>query len=433
MLSVDSSVPAFILFGLVYGLIITRNVRGIRLPIWAIMSIGALLSLVLQLVTFEQALKAINFEIIFFLFGMFVLVSGLESSGLLKYITIKILERARTPNRILAFILLILGLLSAFLINDTIALVATPIVIGLATQMRIRPVPLLITLAFGVTIGSMMTPIGNPQNLLVSLNSGMDNPFLNFMLYLGVPTFACLAVTYLILSKFYKKEFDNSMIPPSLTSENIIENPTLARISLIITLSVIAGFFLIGFIKTIGVDTDINFSYPALVGGLLLLVITKQRKKIFLQINWKIIAFFVSMFVFMAAMWNGKVIDVFASVFPTLTSSDELAAIFAIISTSAGLSQIMSNVPFVAVYLQIMQNLGVSSTDTLLWIALASASTLAGNLTILGAASNIIILEAAEKHKTEAFSFWEFFKIGSIVTVVTMTILGMFLLLYSYV
>jgi len=102
---------------------------------------------------------------------MFILVSGLESSGMLNCMVNRILSFAKTPNHILFFILFVMGLMSAFLINDIIALVATPIVIGLAKSMNIRPAPMLISLAFGITIGSMMTPMGNPQNLLISLHS----------------------------------------------------------------------------------------------------------------------------------------------------------------------------------------------------------------------------------------------------------------------
>lgn len=433
MLTIDSSILTFILFGVVYGLIIARNVRGIRFPIWTTMSFGALAALGLQLISFEQAFAAINFEVISFLFGMFILVSGLESSGLIKYVTIKILTYAKTPTSILAFILLILGLLSAFLINDTMALVATPIVIGLAVQMKIRPLPFLIALAFGVTIGSMLTPIGNPQNLLISLDSGMEYPFLNFVLYLGAPTLVCLTATFFILSKFYKKQLDNAVILSNSESIITVENPLLSKISLIIAMIVIIGFFMIGFVKILGVETTVNFSHLALAGGLTLLAVSKQRKKILLEVNWKVIVFFISMFVFMAAMWNSGIIDVFTSVFPTPNPSDRESAIFGILGTSVGLSQIMSNVPFVAVYLPIMHNLGFSGADTWSWIALASASTLAGNLTIIGAASNIIIIESAEKNRVRAFSFWEFTKIGSIVTGVTIAILYAFLLFYSYI
>lgn len=425
-----STIPALVVFIVVYGLIMVRNVRGFKIPIWATMGLGAVAVLLLQIISPDQAYLAINFEVLIFLFGMFVLVSGLEASGLLKYVTIKILECAKTPNRVMLFILMVLGLLSAFLINDTIALVATPVVIGLAAQMGIRPAPFLVSLAFGITIGSMLTPIGNPQNLLVALDSGMPSPFWNFVLYLSAPTFACMGATYLVLKRFYKTPLSVAVMPSIRATKDMITDLPLAKTSLLITVLVVVGFFTVGLVTTIDALSGINFSHVALVGGLALLATSKQRKSILLEINWKIIAFFASMFVFMAAMWNGGVIEIFASFFPLGGPSGGITSILNILVTSTGLSQVMSNVPFVAVYLPVMQSLDYSGQDAVFWIALASASTLAGNLTVLGAASNIIILEAAEKKKEHAFSFWEFFKVGAIVTALNFVILFAFLAAY---
>jgi Na+/H+ antiporter NhaD/arsenite permease-like protein len=141
----SSFFSSLIIFIIVYGLIIFRNVRGVNVPIWASMTFGAIAVLVLQVITIDDAFSAINFDVIFFLLGMFILVSGLESSGMLNYMVNRILSFAKTPNQILFFILFVMGLMSAFLINDTIALVATPIVIGLTKPMNIRPAPMLIS------------------------------------------------------------------------------------------------------------------------------------------------------------------------------------------------------------------------------------------------------------------------------------------------
>lgn len=425
-----ASVASIAIFVVVYGLIAVRNIGGVRFPMWAIMLAGAAAVLLLQIIPLDKAYSSINFDVIFFLIGMFILVSGLEASGLLKYITIKILERAKTPDRVLWFILLVLGVLSAFLINDTVALVATPIVIGIAKQMRIKSAPLLITLAFGITIGSMMTPIGNPQNLLISLSSGIEYPFLAFLQYLAAPTLACIGATYLIVKRIYKKELAHAIPSQLVATNNLITDHSLARASSTITLIVIIGFFAVGFVKAFGIQTGLNFSHVALCGGIALFAASARRKEILRGVNWQIIAFFMAMFVFMGGMWYGGTIDLFSSVFPHLDRNNP-SSVPNIVLTSVGLSQLMSNVPFVSIYLPILHNLGYSSPDTLAWMALAGASTLAGNLTILGAASNVIILEAAEKRKETAFSFVEFLKAGSIVTAVNIAILYAFLLAYS--
>ncbi|TBR11307.1 MAG: anion transporter [Candidatus Nitrosotenuis sp.] len=425
-----ASVASIAIFIVVYGLIAVRNIGGMRFPMWATMLAGATAVLLLQIIPLDSAYQSINFDVIFFLIGMFILVSGLEASGLLKYVTIKILEHAKTPDRVLWFILLVLGTLSAFLINDTVALVATPIVIGIAKQMRVKSAPLLITLAFGVTIGSVMTPIGNPQNLLISLSSGVEYPFLTFLQYLAAPTLACIGATYLVVKRMYKKELAHAIPSQLIATKDLIADYRLAKTSSAITLIVISGFFAVGFMKAFGIQTSLNFSHIALIGGLVLFITSTKRKEILRGINWQIIVFFMSMFVFMGGLWYGGAIELFSSVFPHLNRSDP-SSVLNIVLTSVGLSQLMSNVPFVSIYLPILHHLGYASHDTLAWMALAGASTLAGNLTILGAASNVIILEAAEKRREKAFSFIEFSKVGIIVTVVNISILYAFLLAYS--
>lgn len=417
---------SLIVFMIVYGLIIFRNVGGVKIPIWASMTFGAIAVLVLQIITVDDAVSAINFDVIFFLLGMFILVSGLEHSGMLDYIVNRILSFAKNPNQILFFILFVMGLMSAFLINDTIALVATPIVIGLAKPMNIRPAPMLISLAFGITIGSMMTPMGNPQNLLISLHSGMEFPLFTFLRYLFLPTIACLLVTYFIVKWYYRKEFSSAIMSQNIIS-NVALKSSLAKKSSVIIIITVAGFFVIGLIKLFGISTELNFSHIAIVGGISLLLISKEKKQIIKGINWKIIIFFVAMFVFMQGVWNGGIIELFQTILPFDTNPNSPASSINIIGTSILTSQAVSNVPFVAIYIPILQNYGISSVDTVSWIALAAGSTIAGNLTILGAASNVIILETAERKHGITFTFKEFFKIGSIVTVSNVLILVFFI------
>lgn len=420
-------------FCVVYGLIVFRNIKGLKMPIWASMGIGAILVLALQMISPQDALDAINFDVIVFLFGMFVLVAGLESSGLLSYLTLWLLRRVNSPEKILWFITVVFGILSAFLINDIVALVGVPILIGIARQMNIRSSPFLICLAFAVTIGSMMTPIGNPQNLLISLDSGIEFPFWTFLKYLALPTIACLTASFFILRRYYGKVLASCMMPRVDVTKNTITDNTLAKTASLITVIVLVGFFTIGLFKNVIPGFDLNFAHVALAGGIALLAVSKKRSNVLSQVNWKIIAFFISMFVFMDAMWNSGVMTFVSGIFPPLDKANVEYSIFGIILSSLGLSQIMSNVPFVAIYTSLMQSLDYSGEDVIPWIALAGASTLAGNLTVLGAASNVIIIEAAEKRKSESFSFFEFFKIGSIITSACLAILCAFLFLYLYI
>jgi Na+/H+ antiporter NhaD/arsenite permease-like protein len=235
-----------------------------------------------------------------------------------------------------------------------------------------------------------------------------------------------LLVTYFIIKWYYRKEFSSAIISQNIISKVVLDSGLAKKSSVIIIITVI-GFFAVGLVKLFGISTELNFSHIAIFGGIALLLISKEKKQIIKGINWKIIVFFVSMFVFMQGVWNGGIIELFQTILPFDTNPNSPISSINIIGTSILTSQIVSNVPFVAIYIPILQNYGFSSIDTTSWIALAEGSTIAGNLTILGAASNVIILEAAERKHGISFTFKEFFKIGAIVTAANILILIFFI------
>jgi len=150
---------------LVYVLIIQRRQFG-NIPIWTSMTVGALLMVLLQVISVESAFEAINLDIILFLFGMFSIVSALEKSGVLGVITVKMVSRTKgNPSYLLLVFVVGLGILSALLVNDTIAILGVPLAIYVMRSVKSIPIVLFIGLAFGISIGSVMTPIGNPHYL----------------------------------------------------------------------------------------------------------------------------------------------------------------------------------------------------------------------------------------------------------------------------
>jgi Na+/H+ antiporter NhaD/arsenite permease-like protein len=426
-----ASVYALIAFFLVYTLIAVRRIKSIVVPSWVAMLIGALLMLSLQVISIDEAYNAIKFDVILFLLGMFIVVSALEVSGVLHSITLKLLGYAKSTDRLILLILVVMGTLSAFLMNDTIALVATPIILGIA-KTGIDPKPLLITLAFAVTIGSAMTPIGNPQNFLIAVESGMRAPMLEFLRYLALPTLANYIVTYYILRLYFRRGNGKSIIINNKNSndDNITHAHThtnkvdyrLSRISKVIAGLMLLMFFIVSITEALGYNMHINMSHVAVIGALAVIALANgNRIRILRNVNYGIIILFIAMFVFMHGLEKVGVISIISSTMQLNTDS-----ILSIVSASVILSQFMSNVPFVAFYTKVMHANGFDGSDVKEWVALAGASTLAGNLTLLGAASNLIILEAAAKSRY-TFTFLEFFKIGSIVTGANIAILLLFL------
>jgi len=423
---------------LVFFLIIGRS-RLNNIPIWTSMLIGAGLLVGLQVISIEQAFKAINLEVIIFLFGMFSIVSALDRSGVLRYVATKMLSKANNDvNSILLVFIIGLGILSAFLVNDTIALLGIPLVIYVSRQIGIRPTVLFIALAFGVSIGSAITPIGNPQNLLIAIQSGISLPFLTFMKWLIIPSILNLFLTYFILKVYFKKEllkvpnhvnFSGKIIAMKDNNElslstNAITNPYLAKISVIILLFTVAGFIVSEILQYIFHVTYFNISVIAALGAIALYALSNERRELLYNVDYSVLVFFAAMFVFTAALWtSGLIPEIMSNIpnpIPDHNNNIRNNAIISVVSIT--FSQILSNVPFVALYNNVMISNGFNGDDVSQWVMLAAASTIAGNLTIFGAASNIIIIEAAESRNIKAFSYSAFLKIGSIVTVTNLAV-----------
>jgi Na+/H+ antiporter NhaD/arsenite permease-like protein len=418
---------SIVIFTSVYLLIVLRNLRWLRIPIWTIMLTGAVAMIFSGALPLADAYASINLNVIFFLLGMFSVVAAMDLSGLLEYLTLRLIRVAKSPQKAFGLVLVGISMMSAFLVNDTLALMGTPIMLNLAKQLRVRPRVFLITLALGVTIGSTMTAIGNPQNLLVALSTGIPNPMLDFLYYLAPPTFTSILVTYLILRWYYRREFaDSTLTQIQVDPRGAIKDRKLAKLAGWAAGIVVLGFFLVGIAELFGVQGNFNLGTVSLLGATIVFLGSGRRREILQSVDWGIIIFFISLFIVMQAFWESNALQGLMAYLPVLSKSDPSLSIATIILTSAVFSQLLSNVPFVAVYIKAMQAAGFTGADVKPWMALAGASTLAGGISLLGAASNVIVLEQAES-RGSGFGFVEFSKIGLLVTIPNLFILYLFL------
>jgi Na+/H+ antiporter NhaD/arsenite permease-like protein len=386
----------------VFVLTALRQVGSLKLQIWQVMTLGALSVLLLGEISPEEALKAINIDVLVFLFGAFCVGEALNRSGYLACLGSRIVSRAKNTDQLVLLVLFSTGLLSAILMNDTLAIMGTPLVLRFSRKYGVSSRLMLFALAFGVTTGSVMSPIGNPQNLLIAINGNLDAPFVTFWRWLALPTLICLIITYAALKLFFRQEFGKSIL---VHSEEVINDPELARVSKIaifLMLTLIAcKVFLVEFLPA----WDFNLSLLALLSASPVLL-SRKRFEILRNIDWTTLVFFASMFVLMESVWiSGTCQELLGKLSP------QLGSVTMILILSIGLSQLISNVPFVALYLPAMGS-AVSQEQMM---ALAAGSTIAGNLLILGAASNVIIIQNAEK-EGETISFVEFFRIGALIT-----------------
>lgn len=401
----------------VFLLIAIRQVGKVRFRIWQIMLLGAVAVLVTGQISLSSALKSIDIDVMLFLLGVFVVGRALEESGYLANLSYRFFSRARTLNTMVLLIVFGMGLLSAFLMNDTVAIIGTPVVLLLARKTGSQARVLLLALAFAVTIGSVMSPIGNPQNLLIAMHGNIENPFVTFLRYLFIPTVINLLAAYLMLRLFFRNSF--SAAPVSHSSEPVTDPglARLAKISLLLLLLMVAVKIILVFA---GANIDFRLTYIALASALPVILFSRRRFGIIRRIDWSTLVFFAAMFVLMASVWN-------SGYFQELTGTMglDMSSKGTIMAVSILLSQLISNVPLVALYLPVVTGLGGSTAELM---ALAAGSTIAGNLTILGAASNVIIIQNAEKNGGETLTFREFVKIGLPLTAVNAAIYWLFLM-----
>lgn len=402
---------------LVFVGIAVRRVGGIHLQIWQIMTLGALAVLVTGQISPGNALASITPDVMLFLFGMFVVGEALCRSGYLYVLSYRLFRRAGDVHELLLLILFCMGAFSALLMNDTLAIIGTPLMLYFAERFEISPKLLLMALAFAVTTGSVASPIGNPQNLLIALHGGVENPFVTFFAYLAAPTIISLVLAYACLWFFYPDQFCGR---PLVHSREEVSDPqlaALARLSLTVLLVLIAAKIAV---VLLAVDVDFRLTYIALLSALPVLIGSSRRMEVVKGIDWPTLIFFASMFVLMESVWESGFFQPMLMAAPV-----DLASTPVILGTSIAACQLISNVPFVALYLPVLSLLG---TSTLGLMALAAGSTIAGNMLILGAASNIIIIQNAERHG-ETLTFREFFRVGVPLTLLQAAVYGLFLCL----
>jgi Na+/H+ antiporter NhaD/arsenite permease-like protein len=404
-----------IILAIVFILIAVRQLGNIRLQIWQIMLLGAVGVLITRQISPSEALKAINPDVMFFLFGVFIIGQALEESGYLSQLSYTFFKRAKSVSTLVLYILFGMGMLSAFLMNDTVAIIGTPVVLALARNNDLEPKMLLLSLAFAITIGSVTSPIGNPQNLLIALHDGITNPFITFLKFLLLPTVINLLVAYLLLRVFYRRHFHRRALDhaPSLIKDARLA--TMCKVSLIMLFVLVVAKIAMVFLD---VGLDFKLTYIALVSALPIILFSPRRFQVIRKIDWFTLIFFAAMFVLMESVWqSGFFQSAINALHLRLTSTG------AILSISTVLSQLISNVPLVALYLPILNHLAITAKELM---ALAAGSTIAGNLTILGAASNVIIIQNAEK-RGATITFFEFVKIGVPLTVINLVVYWLFI------
>ncbi len=364
---------------------------------------GAVAMILFGVLKFEEAVLAIDFNTIALLLGMMIVIAVLEIDGFFTFIAEKTISLSKNRSQLLTIVVFVTGIASAFLVNDAVVLLFTPVVIQICRSAKLNPIPYLIAEILASNVGSAMTITGNPQNILIGMQSGIS--YSKFLFHLLPVSLFGMILIVLLIKIFFIKEFKNG---DRLVFEGNEFNYNFQsmKFSVPIFLGIIILFF---FHHTL----DLSIPLIALTGASLILIIGKIKpSKVIKEVDWVLLLFFAGLFIVVQGIEKVGVLDQFIDNTPL---SNNLEGIVSLHALSLVISQIVSNVPYTILMLPILN----SASSDLLWLSLASAATLAGNATIIGAVANLIVIEVARKYDIE-IGFWQFFKVGFLITIITL-------------
>lgn len=363
--------------------------------------VGATALIALGVIPLEQAFRAIDWNTIVLLFAMMVLNVNLRIAGFFHWVVSRVVRLARTPRRLLALVIGTSGGLSAIFLNDTIALMMTPLVLEMALALRRNPLPYLVALVTAANVGSVAAITGNPQNMLIGMSSGI--PFVAFTAALSPIAIAGFAVIWLVMIVVYRTEFGSATLAQKLPREGEV-HPALLRKAMIATALMLV-------VLVAGAPIPL----AALTAAALLLISRRlEPERVFEDMDWGLLVFFASLFVVTGAIeTSGLGHALFAWLRPWADGGPaKLTAV------SLVLSNLVSNVPAVMLFRPVVPTLADPQTA---WLTLAMATTLAGNLTLLGSVANLIVAEIARRRGVQ-LSFAEYLKAGAPIAVLTLLI-----------
>ncbi len=401
-----------ILFLLTYLGLVLGEVPKLRVDRAGIAFAGAALMLCTGVLTLAQAAspESIDYETIGLLFGMMIVVGFLRLSGCLARVTHWLLDRITSPRALLALVILLAGVLSAFLVNDIVCLALTPLVLHMARHLGFDPVPHLIGLATGANIGSTGTITGNPQNIIIGVQSRI--PYTVFAAHLMPVALFGLVIDFMVISLIYRSTLGR--VAGIAGSQGESARPTAAALRNRVLVRLQWKSAAVALLTVVLFFAGLPMAVVALGAAALLLLGRLKPERVYREVDWSLLLMFAGLFVVVHA-FQVHVVSRWNIAGWSLLLQHPVGVLGL---TSAALSNLVSNVPAVLLFRPVMGAIPPAAHRSA-WLALAASSTLAGNLTIPGSVANLIVIEKAKREGT-LISFREYCKAGVPVTVLTL-------------
>jgi Na+/H+ antiporter NhaD/arsenite permease-like protein len=375
----------------------------------------------------------IDWDVIFLLFGMMIIVGVLRQTGVFEYIAIWSAKRARgSPLRIMILLVMVTAFASALLDNVTTVLLIAPVTLLVCDRLAIDPVPFLIAEVLASNIGGASTLVGDPPNIIIASRAGLT--FNEFFIHMAPIVFIVMVVFIVLLPVVFRGSFD---VDPERVADvlSLEEREAIQDPALLIKCGVVLVLVFTAFIAH-----SVLHIAPAIVAllgaGVLILISRLEQRDYLASVEWETLLFFVGLFAMVGALVKTGVIDELARAAIEFTDGNGLLTVMLILGVSAPVSGVIDNIPYTATMTPIVSELAASIPDmahpNALWWALALGADFGGNLTAVGASANVVMLGIARR-ADNPISFWEFTRKGVLITVLSIALSAVYLWLRYFV
>lgn len=416
---------AIAIFVLAYVLIASEKISRIAIALG-----GAAAMFVIGATDADKAFYShetgIDWNVIFLLFGMMIIVGVIHKTGLFEFLAIKAIKKADgDPKKALVFLIVLVALASAVLDNVTTILLAVPMTIIVCKQLNVNPIPFLLSEVFASNIGGASTLVGDPPNIIIASRAGLS--FNDFLVHMAPLVVVAMFVITPMLVWMFRKDLVNTPGDRARIHEidefSYLKNPELLKKSLAVLALVVVGFLAHSAIHT-------EPSVIALLGAGLLIAISGLKPVDYIQdVEWGTLVFFAGLFVMVGALVNVGALQMLSDYLSEQVAGKPELATGVLLVLSAVVSAVVDNIPYVATMSPVVADLSAAvpaQHGDVLWWALAFGADFGGNATIIGASANVVAVGLAAKAGIK-ISFWQFAKYGIPVTIVSMAIAAPYL------
>ena len=387
--------------------------------------VGAMILLIVHVVTFDQAMSHVDFNTLGVLLGMMLFVAVVKLSGLFEYLAIKCARLAKgNPWLVMVLFVCLTAVLSALLDNVTTVLLIGPMTVTVCRLLDLDPLPFFLAEIMASNIGGTATLIGDPPNIMIGSAAGYS--FVDFILYDTPAALLSLAVMlalfYLLFGRKLHVDDAHKDALADLDEREQIKNPILLRQSVVMIALVVVGFMAHG---SLGVESCVVALTAA---GVLMLISGERIEEALAHVEWTTLVFFAGLFIIVGALSEVGVIGMLAQALIDVTGGSTFIAMLVLLIASAVISSFLDNIPFVATMIPILLSMEATGMDVApLWWAVSLGACLGGNGTLIGASANVVMSDISRKNG-HVITFAHFFKVGFPTMLATVAVSAIYLI-----